>query len=284
MDDLTDDEIARIFRENDNLGDDSSILLRTIRQLVHEGKPPGLITPLQFRLGEKITYPFGALFADKGVISFWPAYPKGTDMAKHFDHVTLDLRNGKSHLTGYDPTGHRYHVQGDGAHWRLHPIDGSAHALWLPLFVKWQMLEQQDSMVQRGFDAGTVANKERLEKFFIDCAAGMQHPIIISLPPTQETEPDYVMCNIHITDGSAPDLGFTGDMFRREFASEVVDGWNDTDPLAIMPMRAVRGGHTFTIAAACPPGSISSAFLIGLPTRRQKSKDVAPNYVTPPFA
>ena len=35
------DLVAKTFRDNDNLGDDSCLLYRTFRQLVHEGKPPG---------------------------------------------------------------------------------------------------------------------------------------------------------------------------------------------------------------------------------------------------
>ncbi|HEY3392289.1 MAG TPA: hypothetical protein VGK58_06265 [Lacipirellulaceae bacterium] len=91
-----DDDVAWMFKAFNDFGHDSSLLLRTIRQLIYEGKPTGPITLLQFRLGEQLTHPFGAIYTGTNAVSFWPVYPRGQDMTEQCDHVTLDLRSGKS--------------------------------------------------------------------------------------------------------------------------------------------------------------------------------------------
>jgi hypothetical protein len=77
------------------------------------------------------------------------------------------------------------------------------------------------------------------------------------------------MCNIYLTDGSSPDkLLMTGEMFPNHFGAEAVEGWASGNEFEIAPTQFVLGGHTFTIAAACPPGRLRDPVAIGLPQRR----------------
>ncbi|HEY3392288.1 MAG TPA: hypothetical protein VGK58_06260 [Lacipirellulaceae bacterium] len=162
----------------------------------------------------------------------------------------------------------RYKKFGKNASWRLRPIDGSAHSLWLPIFVKWDTLENQETQLQRGFDAGTLRNKERVEALFMEYAAATQNPVVVPLPPTVISAPDYV-CAI-CTSRTVPHP--TSQMFANDFGKDVIDGWKAEGAIPVSPVQLVRGGHTFTVAAACPPGKLKSGVAIGLPQRRQRAK------------
>src|SRR5262245_30409057 len=95
---MDDDDTARLFRENDNLGADSSVFLRPMRRLLQEGAPPGELIPLFVSLPSNEARPFGALTCtSRNRIIFWPVLPRNADMIAAegkvgvFDHVTLEL-------------------------------------------------------------------------------------------------------------------------------------------------------------------------------------------------
>jgi len=55
------DDIAKLLRENDDIGAQSSLWVRPIRQLLDSGKPIGQLTVLAFRGQDTGSYPFGVL-------------------------------------------------------------------------------------------------------------------------------------------------------------------------------------------------------------------------------
>jgi len=55
------DEIARIFQEQENVGADSSLWLRALRQLTIHGKPVGRILVFTVSLADQRKMPFGML-------------------------------------------------------------------------------------------------------------------------------------------------------------------------------------------------------------------------------
>lgn len=269
--DTADDDVTQIFRESSNLGDESNVLLRTLRQLLTEGKPTGLITPILLQLGEQITQPIGALFTGRDLVSFWPAYPKGIDMTKQVDHVTVSMLSGESHCTGFHADGTRYRLHGEGASWRLHEFSGGHIAWWFPLFIRWEVLQQQDLLLQRGFDAKSAANKARIEQAFAQYAAGLKQPIIVKLPETQVVAPNYVLCNVYIAHDLASVSNFTPEMIMTIGGAEHVTGWVHCGQIAANITGATRGQHTFAFAAACPPGELTIPVVVGLPKRAAHS-------------
>ena len=75
------EDIARLFRENDDIGAQSSLWVRPIRQLLDSGKPIGQLTVLAFRGEGTGAYPFGVLtHTDKQRVVFWPVLPRNADM------------------------------------------------------------------------------------------------------------------------------------------------------------------------------------------------------------
>ncbi|MCH7591608.1 MAG: hypothetical protein IH989_02355 [Planctomycetes bacterium] len=56
-----DDQVARLFKENDDLGAASSLWLRPLRQLFEHGKPIGQVRALTISLVEKQSLPFGMI-------------------------------------------------------------------------------------------------------------------------------------------------------------------------------------------------------------------------------
>ena len=207
--------------------------------------------------------PFAAIWAEVNIVSLWPVYPRGTDMTRQIDHITLDLRSDTSHCTRFDANGTRKHDR--NKRWKLQPIDESPHSFWLPIFVKWETLSQQDRMFQRGFDAGTITNKDRVNQLFGAWADGIRHRIELPLPPTQTMAPDYVLCNFYTADGTATDLSFSGEMFKHDYAPGIVNGWVAGDVMPISTARFTRNGTAFTVAAACPGGTIEEPVIFGLP-------------------
>ena len=101
-----DDDPGRLFRENDNLGSPSNVLLRPIRRLLARGAPPGPMTALTLPIPGAGSYPFGVLtWTAKNRLVFWPILPKLADMAGVVDHITLELPSQRSHLTAYTAGG-----------------------------------------------------------------------------------------------------------------------------------------------------------------------------------
>jgi hypothetical protein len=54
------EDVARLFREHDDLGTGSSLWLRPLRQLFAEGKPVGPVIVLTFPVGSR-RFPFGVV-------------------------------------------------------------------------------------------------------------------------------------------------------------------------------------------------------------------------------
>ena len=89
------DDAARLFREHDDIGPDSSLWLRAIGQLTRHGKPLGQAVALAFKAHDLDPLPFGIVTAtENNRLVFWPALPNGAEMPcgdiDAVDHITLD--------------------------------------------------------------------------------------------------------------------------------------------------------------------------------------------------
>ncbi len=161
-DPLTEDEVARLFRENDNIGPDSALPLRMIRQLIWDGSPLGQGIMLTFKSPGGDSLLFGAVTATRNHrLVFWPALPTGMDMPcddiEAVDHITLELRNRKTHATGYKTDREAVHRS---RAWKLHDFPGSGLASWFVLHVRLSVLREQPQAVQ-GRVAMPTADKDR---------------------------------------------------------------------------------------------------------------------------
>jgi len=267
-------DIAKLFSENDDLGPQSSLWLRPIHQLLESGKPIGGVTVLAFRDTRTGAYPFGVLSNTKSNrIVFWPVLPKngntiGPDgKAGVMDHITLELPNDKTHVTGIDGAGKRLRRGaadfGYQQAWRLQRFKGSGLALWFTLLVKWSTLRAQETAVQRVMKAPNAAEAERRKRAFADHAAQLR---IIDVPlPRSVTVPEYVYCVVYFVTEPEREIKLTPDMFPHANVDSEVDGWADKGLFEIQPMKLCCEQTQFLIATACPPGTMRHDVLLGLP-------------------
>lgn len=266
MEVFNDEEIARYFRESDRLGHESSLLLRLMRRLIADRKPPGLVTPLAFTVDGRPIGHFGALYTGRDRICFYPAYPSGTDMTKQVDHITLEISSGKSHATRYDAEDKPHRFTPEGRAWRLSQFPSSPIALWIQYLMRWDTIHKQDALLQRSVDGKSPAGAEHAEAAFIEYAKGIQQPIGVPVYPTSHSPPNYALCMLYYA-GSHPheDLKFEPAMFNSDGLAKSITGF---DPEVIVNIQAVafnRGGHSFIAVAACPPGEMNDSAVFGFP-------------------
>jgi hypothetical protein len=251
-----------------SIGDDSSVLLRPLRQLLDNGKPPGPLTPLVFKLDGQPTRPLGALFTGKSRISFWPAYPNVTDMTKELDHVTLELPSGKSHMTGRRANGKPYRI-GKKQGWRLQSFAGSAYAWWFPMLIRWGTIINQDTVIRRKISWPSENERTRRLRELREYSERLAQPFPIPLHSNQIVAPNYVLFHAYVANNlTAPDV-FLPDMFPSNYAMDKVKGWEADGGFHTQLVKASLGGHKFMFGAACPSGELESAVWFGLP--RMKS-------------
>jgi len=270
------DAIDKLFHESGDLGAESSLWFRPLRQLLQQGKPVGPMTVLTFRGADTGAYPFGVLtHTKKGRIVFWPVLPTNADMVAAdgkigvLDHITLELANEKIHVTAYDGTGKASRCGatdfGHGQSWRLCRFEGSGLAIWFTLLMKWSVLLDQETAVQRLVQAPTPAEAERRKQVFVRYAARLK---FVDVPlPLRSGTPEYVYCVVYfVTDPNGVNL--TSDIFLQGDVDSVVDGWPEGIVFEIQPMKLRYEETQFVIAVACPPGTMRQDVFLGFPRRK----------------
>src|SRR5687768_14244190 len=106
--DLLDDaDVERLLRENDVVGADSNLWLRSLRLLFHDGKPLGTTVGLTIPIEAERRVLFATLACTaKGRLVFRHALPRSTKMQSDVpDHITVELPREEVHITGYDESG-----------------------------------------------------------------------------------------------------------------------------------------------------------------------------------
>lgn len=276
----TDDgeDIAKLFRENDDFGAQSSLWFRPLRQLLERGKPTGAMTVLAFRRAEAAAYPFGVLtHTKKNRIVFWPVFPTNMEMVAVdgkidiIDHVTLELPSEKTHFTAYDAAGKPLRRSAaDFGHrqaWRLQRFEGHGLAVWFTILVRWSVLLEQDTAVQRCIHTRTAAEAEHIKQAFTRHAAQLN---VIDVPlPSGENSPEYVYCTVYLVTDPDREINLTTDIFLHGDIDSEVDGWPDGKIFEIQPMKLRYEQTQFVIATACPPGRMRREVVLGFPRHRQ---------------
>lgn len=199
---VVDDDRAKRFRENDNLGSDSNVLLRPIRHLLARGVPPGPMSALSFAIPDTGALPFGVLaWTVKNRLIFWPVLPKSWEMVNAVDHITLEFPSKRSHLTAYKASGKPVHRSaadmGLDSAWGLTTFPGTGIALWFTLAVQTSMILEQDLEIQRRVLMPTPSEKERRISEFVRHYQQLNH-VSVPLPPDRLTVPRYIICNVYL--------------------------------------------------------------------------------------
>lgn len=270
------EDIEQLFRENDNIGADSSLWLRAARQLLQHGKPVGQLTVLAFKSADGRSLPFGALtHTTRNRSLFWPVLPRNAQtVAKQgaidvIDHVTLELPSEKVHATAYDGTGMSvHHSAADLGHtraWRLQRFEGRNLALWFTMLVRWDVLEEQDFAVQRLVRMRTTDAERRKQEFAR--LAGQIKVMNVPLPATA-SDPSYVYCLAYFVTGPATDVEFPPEALATAGLDEHIDGFPDGTIFPVRPLKLLYERTQFIFAAACPPGTLKHDVIVGFPRAR----------------
>ncbi len=252
-----DNDVSRLFREHDNIGPDSSLWLRPLRQLFKDGKPVGQAIVLTISLTEQQRLPLGVLAQtqDNRMI-FWPTLPQNAKMAcagetiDTVDHITLELPSEKIHVTGYDTSGQAIHTR---RAWRLHHFAECNIALWFILMVPISILRQQDMAVQRRAKMPTTDKDRRVNELhrFISKLSFSN----VSLSPC-DVQYNYVCCVLCLASEN-----FTADHLSSSLApinsmlASEIEGWPNGNQFHAMPLKL--GQQTICVAATCPHKKLS---------------------------
>lgn len=269
-------ESAQLFRDNDDLGANSSLLLRAARMLLQDGKPLGQLTMLSFPTSEHGALPFGALtHTQKGRVVFWPVVPRQTEMTaypgavKIFDHLTLELTNEKTHATAYDAAGKAQHYDAsDFGHfqsWRLQHMEGTGLALWFSILVRWSVLQDQDLAVQRRASMPTADTARRTMEFLR--FASQIKPMDVPLPSGPPAG-DYVCCFAYVVTDNSHKIEVTSDAFDPGVFSSKVNGYSVPPELEISALKLNYAETQFVFAVACPSGTLTEELIVGYPRKK----------------
>lgn len=264
-----DDNVARLFRENDDIGSDSALLFRPLRQLFKYGTPIGKVVALTVSPTEQLSLPFGILTeTEENRLIFWPIWPSGVNMicadeqVDVFDHITLEFPSEKIHVTAYDVDGQPSHVT---RAWRTHHFPDCDLALWFTLLVRVSVLRQQDLAVQRRVQTPPT-DKERRTNEFVHYAQNLSFANI-SLPP-REAEYDYIYFRLYIAPDSITAAQFSPSILGADCSIDSqIEGWPDGTVFEVALSRVTIGQQTICFATACPPGRLRLDVSVGFPRR-----------------
>lgn len=258
------DEISKLFQENDALGSESSVWLRPLRQLFEEGKPIGQIIALTVSVSEKQKMPFGMLsWTENSRLIFWPILPKGISIYSGtaidvLDHITLEYPSEKIHVTGYDSNGKAIHeTQG----WKLYHLTDCELAVWFTLIIRTSILRDQDAALQRKVRM-PASDKERRVNEFLNYTKNMKIANV-SLPP-QGIEGGYIYCSLSIGSNCITTNQLPASVLPAgPHIDSQVDGWSEGTEYLIMPSRLTIDTRTVYISTACPPGKVLTDVSVG---------------------
>ena len=264
-----DEDIARLFRENDNVGPDSSLWLRPLRQLFNDGKPIGQVVAIRVSPARQEKVPFGMLTqTEKNRLVFWPILPPGAKMicageqVNVFDHITLEFPSERIHMTAYDGQGQPIHV---ARAWRTYHCPDCDFALWFTLLVRVSILRQQDMAIQRCVQMPTRDQERRVNEFrrytqnlsFVD----------VSLPQS-DGEYDYIYCILYLAFDSIKAQPRPPSVFPADSSiGSQIEDWPEGNMFQIARSLFSIDQRTICVATACPPGKLRSDVVVGFPQR-----------------
>jgi len=248
-----------------------SVLLRLVRALLCEknARPPGDVRILWYARSPKLLSPFAALYGNPGkTLVLWPARPSGANAAtsekgcEPFDHLTLDLRNRKTHLTGF--AGHANRSHGTRG-LRLHEFRGNGVALWCMCAVRWAVIEQECGEFEWNVRMPESDEHRRTQKFTEYARRVLKRPVPVPLP---ELQGDYVLSAFYVLDSRRTEWFSSGLFPTGKFRDNEVDGWIDGQALKIRWISFSIGSVRVAVVSAGPPGHLKHDVSLYVPGRR----------------
>lgn len=243
-----------------------SVLYRPLRRLFDEGKPPGDVRALWYELSPKRRLPFAALYGSPGSsLVLWPASPPGASTAttkagrEPFDHITVDLRNHMTHITGFNVRGERCHGK---VRFPVHRIPGSDAALWCVCAFRWTVLEQQCGEFEWTAPMPKSDQQRREQEFIKYAEQVMEQPVFLTIPAPRG---DYVISVFYVLGSGKLDWFPPKAFHMGSFWNDEIDGWPDGDRFDVALSAVEAGAVHIGIATACPPGHLKRDVFVGLP-------------------
>lgn len=263
-----DDAISRLFRENDDIGSDSSLWLRPLRQLLRDGKPLGDNVALTVIVGGGMCWPLG-MFTEtkKNRLVFWPVWPSGLDMTcdaggpRTFDHTTFEFPSEKIHVTGYDER--QEPVRGDRTYRARHYPDSNL-AMWFELLIQTRVLRQQETAVQRRVRMPSADKDRRLNEVAQYSKALRFWDVQL---PERETEYDYIYMRVYVAPEpiTRADLPTSVVDFDPRALREVIDGLPDSGATLLNAASRTLRQRTICVVVGCPSGKLRDGVCVGFP-------------------
>jgi hypothetical protein len=269
LDSLSHDEgdLDRLFRENDDLGPDSSLWLRPLRQLFQHGKPVGQVVALTVSPVDQLKLPFGMLTqTEKHRLIFWPILPSGANMicagetVDVFDHITLEFPSERIHVTAYDANRQPIHV---ARCWRAHHFSKCDLALWFTLLVRVSILRQQAMAVQRRVQTPTTDKERRTDEFI----RFTQHLAFSNMAlPLREAVNDYIYFGVYLGPDAINPNDLSPSILPADSSMDSqIEGWPHGNVFQIAISRLKFRQRSIFVATACPPGRLRSDVFVGFP-------------------
>jgi hypothetical protein len=268
MNNVSHDDIERLFREQDNIGPDSSLWLRPLHQLIKDGKPVGQVIAITISMSEKQRFPLGILAQTKSNRTiFWPILPKKAkimcdeEIKDVFDHITLELPSENIHVTTYDTNAKASHLR---RAWRMYHFSNSTLALWFMMLVRIPILRQQDKAVQRRIKMPTSDRNRRVQEFsrYINNFSFNN----VNMPDCNEQQ-DCICCIPYLAPESFTIDQFSSSVIPFGLLASVLEGWSELNQLYTNISLLKLGQQTICLAIFCPPGRLypNSDVFIGFP-------------------
>lgn len=261
-------DYPEIFRTQDSVGSDSSLFVRVMRQLAHEGKPMGDVFLFNAVIGgDRIRAPLGMLtFTKNNRIVFWPVLPHSTlltatrSKVNTPDHITLELPSERSHITAYTVTGKASHASNG---WKCVTFPAPPLRLWFILLVQMRVLTEQDLLVQRNYFTPSSDKDRRMkemEKFIQNLVT-----LDVRLPSLPSVE-DYLCFGFYLTPEYIPQDRMPASLFSNQAMTTMVDNWPTQSEFPALISQYRLGEQHFLVTSACPPGKLTDPLCVGFPT------------------
>ena len=262
------------FRDNDNVGHESSFWYRATRQLFERQSPIPKMTCLSLGPTANDQLALG-LFAltDNNRLIYWPALSKSETMyseegiAPVFDHITLEFPKQRFHLTTYDKSGEKVKVADSLGTYRFLDADSS---MWFQVLVKIDLLRTQDRDIQRKIQV-SKNHKDNLVKWLKGFAENLSFQRTF-LPSLQNA--DYVCYSLFLTSDclSIQRKLSSGDVVNNVFLDKYVDERQIEKVFNVYWSQFKVANHDLCIAAACPPGLMRIPLAFQFPRRSSQAK------------
>jgi hypothetical protein len=271
----SEDDTARLFRENDNVGHSSSYWYRCMRYFFERQSPVGEMTLLTAGPTDEDQIELGVFtFTRKNRLVFWPALTTASRMQSSdgdipaFDHITLELPSERFHLTAYDETGAKVKVA-DGL--RTFPIGDSGIAAWFRVLAKVEVLRNQDSAIQRKIPV-PAGHLERLVKWMDDFAQNLTvQRTLLPLPPGSR---DYIYYSMFVaSDTFDNDDIEMAEALGHKILSSHVTGWDSEPHFLTQGTRFHVGNCDLVVVTACPPGTLNRPVAFECARRRLRGAE-----------